>query len=243
MSKYTTGELAKLCGVSVRTVQYYDNREILCPTELSEGGRRLYSEDDLKRMKTICFLRDTGLSINSIGELMREDNASDVVSLMLDQHEQLLTDELIATKAKLEKLRELKQAVKLTENFSANLLSDRENIMESRQKLKRVYTTIFLVALPLTAFQWATIALWIIAGIWWPFAAQYALTIPAAVWVSHYYFSRVSYVCPRCSTIFSPKFKEAFFANHTPKTRKLTCPGCREKSFCVEIYKKEDVQS
>ena len=47
MSKYTTGELAKLCGVTVRTVQYYDARGILIPSELSEGGRRLYSEDDL----------------------------------------------------------------------------------------------------------------------------------------------------------------------------------------------------
>ena len=28
MSKYTTGEIAKLCGVSVRTVQYYDTRGI-----------------------------------------------------------------------------------------------------------------------------------------------------------------------------------------------------------------------
>ena len=41
---YTTGELAKHCGVSVRTVQYYDGRGILVPSELSEGGRRLYTE-------------------------------------------------------------------------------------------------------------------------------------------------------------------------------------------------------
>lgn len=47
MSKYTTGELAKLCNVTVRTVQYYDKRGILIPTELSEGGRRLYTESDL----------------------------------------------------------------------------------------------------------------------------------------------------------------------------------------------------
>ena len=43
MSKYTTGEIARLCGVTVRTVQYYDRRNILNPSELSEGGRRLYS--------------------------------------------------------------------------------------------------------------------------------------------------------------------------------------------------------
>ena len=40
MSKYTTGEIAKLCGVSVRTVQYYDTRNILTPSELTEGRGR-----------------------------------------------------------------------------------------------------------------------------------------------------------------------------------------------------------
>ena len=66
MSKYTTGELAKLCGVTVRTVQYYDSRGILIPTELSEGGRRLYTDDDVRRLKIICFLRDMGLPIDTV---------------------------------------------------------------------------------------------------------------------------------------------------------------------------------
>ena len=47
MSLYTTGELAKKCNVSVRTIQYYDERGILVPTDLTEGGRRLFSEKDV----------------------------------------------------------------------------------------------------------------------------------------------------------------------------------------------------
>ncbi len=39
MAQYTTGEIAKLCGITVRTVQYYDTRGILTPSALSEGGR------------------------------------------------------------------------------------------------------------------------------------------------------------------------------------------------------------
>ena len=69
MSKYTTGELAKLCNVTVRTVQYYDKRGILIPTELSEGGRRLYSESDLQRLKVICFLREVNVPIDAISQL------------------------------------------------------------------------------------------------------------------------------------------------------------------------------
>ena len=81
MSKYTTGELAKLCGVTVRTVQYYDTRGILIPSELSEGGRRLYSEDDLKRMKIICFLRELDLPIGAISQILKEEHPEKVISL------------------------------------------------------------------------------------------------------------------------------------------------------------------
>ena len=90
MSKYTTGEVAKLCNVSVRTVQYYDTRGILVPAELSEGGRRLYSDEDLQKMKIICFLRELGLPINSIGELLSEEDPGSVIALLLEQQEQLL---------------------------------------------------------------------------------------------------------------------------------------------------------
>ena len=76
--------MAKLCGVTVRTVQYYDTRGLLVPSELSEGGRRLYSENDLKKMKVICFLRNLGLSIDSIGQILAEEDPGSVISLMLD---------------------------------------------------------------------------------------------------------------------------------------------------------------
>ena len=73
--QYTTGEIAKLCGVTVRTVQYYDTRGLLCPSDLTEGGRRLYTEEDVKRLQVICFLRELGLSISVIGELLKEEES------------------------------------------------------------------------------------------------------------------------------------------------------------------------
>ena len=61
MSTFSTGELAKAAEVSVRTVQYYDQRGILTPSKVTEGGRRIYHESDLERLKVICFLRDLDL--------------------------------------------------------------------------------------------------------------------------------------------------------------------------------------
>lgn len=102
MSKYTTGEIAKLCGVTVRTVQYYDTRGILVPTELAEGGRRLYSEDDLKRMKIICFLRELGLPIDSISQILSEEDSGSVISLLLEQQERTLKEEIAECQEKLD---------------------------------------------------------------------------------------------------------------------------------------------
>ena len=98
MSKYTTGEIAKLCGVSVRTVQYYDTRQILVPSELSEGGRRLYTDDDLKKLRVICFLRDAGISINSIGELLGGVDVQNVISVLIEEKEAELREEMLHAK-------------------------------------------------------------------------------------------------------------------------------------------------
>ena len=84
MSKYTTGEIAKLCGVSVRTVQYYDDRGLLSPSELTEGGRRLYTDKDVSQLKIICYLRDLDFSIKQIEMLLKEQNSNKVLNCLLD---------------------------------------------------------------------------------------------------------------------------------------------------------------
>ena len=242
MSKYTTGELAKLCGVSVRTVQYYDSRGVLCPSELSEGGRRLYSEDELKRMKVICFLRSIDLPINAIGQLLAEENPGSVISLLLSQQEEALREEVRQRQEKLEILEGLKRELKDMEHFTVESIGDIAYQMENRKKLRRVRIAILAVGIPLEIIEIATLALGIKMGIWWPFVLGLALEILSGVWISKYYFDNVAYICPECHEVFQPRFREAFWANHTPNTRKLTCPKCGRKGFCVETYRTREAE-
>lgn len=239
MSKYTTGEMAKLCGVSVRTVQYYDTRGILTPSELSEGGRRLYSEDDLKRMKIICFLRDAGISINSIGELLSEANPGSVISVLLEQQEQTLSEEIKERQAKLEVLGGIRRALKSVSNFSIESIGDIAYQLENKKEMKRFHAILLITGIPFSIFQWGSIILWIMTGIWWPFILYGLLVIPYGIWVTRYYFSRVAYICPQCHEVFKPNLKEAFWARHTPTLRKLTCTHCGYKGFCVETFRKD----
>lgn len=236
MSKYTTGELAKLCGVSVRTVQYYDSRNILAPSELSEGGRRLYSEDDLKRMQIICFLRDLDLPLSSIGELLLEEHPENVISILLDEQETTLQKEIEEKQIKLDKLSELKKALKTVEHFSVESIGDVAYALENKKKMRQLHAVLLISGIPVGILQWISIILWITSGIWWLFVFYILLAIPYAVWASNFYFKRVVYICPRCHAVFKPTLKEAFFARHTPTLRKLTCTICGYHGFCAETY-------
>ena len=235
MSKYTTGEIAKLCGVTVRTVQYYDTRGILIPSELSEGGRRLYSEDNLKRMKIICFLRELDLPIDAISQILKEEHPEKVISLLVEQQETILSEEISEKQEKLAKLREMKSGLN-GKSFSLESISDIAIIMQGKKNLKKMRWTMLFSWIPVTALQWFSIIFWIIRGIWWPFVIW---VIVATLWgtiISRYYFKNVKYICPECHEVFKPTMREAFLANHTPTTRKLTCPQCGHKGFCVEIW-------
>ena len=240
MSKYTTGELARLCGVTVRTVQYYDTRGILTPTELSEGGRRLYSEEDLKQLKVICFLREMDLPLDAIAQILQEDHPEKVILLLIEQQEKALSEEIADKEKKLEKLRELRNGLKGQAAFSLESIGDIAVIMEGKEKLKKMRWMMVLTGIPVTALQWFSIIFWIVKGVWWPFVLWVLAAVIWGIWVSRYYFRHVKYICPECHEVFRPALKEAFWANHTPTARKLTCTACGRKGFCVEIWGGEE---
>ena len=241
MSKYTTGEIAKLCGVTVRTVQYYDTRGLLAPSELTEGGRRLYSEDDLRRMKVLCYLRDLGLPIDSIRQLLAEEDPGSVIALILDQQEAVLKKEIGEREEQLKKLSDLKTGLKSVPKVTVDSIGDAAAVMTNRQKLRNLRTTMVLTAIPLGVLQWTSIILWITKGLWWLFLVWVAVTIPYIIYFAHWYFRKMAYICPQCHEVFQPTVKEGFWAKHTVATRKLTCPHCGHHGFCVEIAAETEV--
>lgn len=240
MSKYTTGEIAKLCEVTVRTVQYYDTRGILVPSELTEGGRRLYNDEDLRKMKIICFLRELDLPINSIAELLKEEDPGSVISLLLEQQRKMLKEEIGEREERLKKLEELSSGLKNFEHFSVESIGDIAYHMKNKKELTKMRWKMIGLGLIMDVIEIGTIILWIKTGIWWPFALGMCVVVAIGVFISRYYYKSVNYICPQCHTVFKPKFGQMFWANHTPNTRKLTCTSCGHKGFCVETYAQEE---
>lgn len=81
------GELASLCGVSVRTLQYYDKCGLL-QASLTGGGRRVYSREDLLALQQILFLKSLGFPLSEIGrKILSENGNPNLEAIFLRQRE------------------------------------------------------------------------------------------------------------------------------------------------------------
>ncbi len=63
-------ELTRETGVTVRTLRYYDQIDLLKPSGKTDGGHRLYSERDVVRLQQILFLKEMGFSLKEITNML-----------------------------------------------------------------------------------------------------------------------------------------------------------------------------
>lgn len=66
MERYTVKELSDAAGVTVRTLHYYHEIDLLVPTQVGANGYRYYDNDALYRLQQILFFRELGLSLKEI---------------------------------------------------------------------------------------------------------------------------------------------------------------------------------
>lgn len=68
--KFSVGETAKLTGISVRTLHYYDEIGLLSPSIVSENGYRYYDNSALLRLQQILFYRELDFTLKDITKMM-----------------------------------------------------------------------------------------------------------------------------------------------------------------------------
>ncbi|HEY9746096.1 MAG TPA: MerR family transcriptional regulator [Oculatellaceae cyanobacterium] len=66
----TIGALAKLCGVTVRTLRYYEELDLIAPTKRSAGRYRLYNHHAVKRVNAILALQGLNFSLEEIATIL-----------------------------------------------------------------------------------------------------------------------------------------------------------------------------
>lgn len=230
--RYTIGEIAKKLQISTRTLRYYDEKDLVRPACIKENGYRLYDEEQVKQLELILFLKELGFSLKEIKMLIRDEYGAGSLELLLEQQYQENQRKIDEIRKKQNQIKYL-QKIKLS-NTSLSNLSNITNIMKKENKHKTLMERICLFSILLVLGELIAIS------ILYAFKLRMGMivtgtTLVGAVALSKYYYDCVEYVCPNCGDVFVPTFLKFNLAPHTPKFRKLTCPKCGKKSYCLEI--------
>jgi DNA-binding transcriptional MerR regulator/DNA-directed RNA polymerase subunit RPC12/RpoP len=234
---YTTGELAEACGVTVRTVQYYDEKGLLPPAALSEGGRRIYIDDDAEKLRRILLLKSLGLKLNTIRDIMGSRVSTQVLIDILHEQDSQLAREVEERTGARERIAKMLASLESSGTMPEDHAADAEDNMGffGEGKLGKAQKTMLLGGIPLSILEWGTLIYALVTWNWWPFAIAMIIAVIGCTLLVRIYRENTAYICPHCHQIFVPSFSNWFFARHTPKTRKLTCTHCNEKDWCAEV--------
>jgi len=108
----TVGELADRVGVTVRTIQYYDQENLLKPSAKGSRNQRLYTEKDEEKLYKILCFKFMGLSITEIRESLNGFEETPMVKLLLDAKIADVEKEMSALMKRFATLKNLSETVK-----------------------------------------------------------------------------------------------------------------------------------
>lgn len=93
---YTVKKLAKLSGISIRTLRFYDAIGLLKPAFYGDNNYRYYQEEQILMLQQILFYRELGFSLHDIQRIISSDDFNKIDALI--SHKQILEQSLDRTK-------------------------------------------------------------------------------------------------------------------------------------------------
>lgn len=116
------GELSSKTGVSIRSIRYYEEKNLIYPRRL-ENGYRVYGEKDVERVKAVQLFLELGLNTDEIspviscGSFHPVDNNSDCASTALS----LYREKLEKTREQINNLQEVERELENLIDFWTNV--------------------------------------------------------------------------------------------------------------------------
>ena len=98
----TVGTVARLAGVSVRTLHHYDEIGLVVPSDRTSSGYRLYGDAEINRLQEVLFFRELGFGLDETARMVAEPSYNRLAAL--SRHHALL-------RAKAERLTTMMQAI------------------------------------------------------------------------------------------------------------------------------------
>lgn len=234
---FTTGEMAQECNVSVRTLQYYDKEGLLKPSEISEGGRRLYTEESLTILKCICLYKTLGFSLGEIKSILNEISNNEFFEKILNEQGKKLDEQIKKLTQSRETLKVLTEELNDTGTINIKSIDEVNSLIKKKENHKKtdVMTYIFIGCYLLIALSGFPIAESIDGISPLIFTAILIILLLSLV---YYHKENSSYICPNCHYKFSISFfKDLFSFNGISKGKYIRCPHCLKKGWLKETFK------
>ncbi len=135
----TTGEMARLSNTTLRTVRFYEEAGILCPIGRTEGGHRVFERSQLERLTLVTDMREAGLSLDEIRELLETKCKAKSGGAAADNAVQILRKHIGELKTKIAVLSRLAEDLESTVNATGACVGCEEpEFPESCQRCGRV---------------------------------------------------------------------------------------------------------
>ena len=237
---YTIGEVAKKLQISTRTLRFYEEKDLVRAAYTKENGYRFYTEEQIRQIELILFLKELGFSLKQIKIFSQDEHGSQSLELLLKeqyQENQRKIDEISKKQAQIKHLQKIKlsRAVLINHSGITDIMRKENRLSALRGKMLifgMLLTIIEILGIG-TAFYLYHLS-WITSFVI-EVLALVIIIFMMVVGLSRYYYDSVAYVCPNCGEVFVPSLLTFNLAPHTPKFRKLTCPKCGKRSYCLEI--------
>ncbi|WP_072920717.1 MerR family transcriptional regulator [Geodermatophilus obscurus] len=113
------GQVAQRTGLSLRTIRFYEENGLVVPTTRSEGGYRLYSDEDVARLEVIKRMKPLGFSLEEMHQLLTL--LADFETAGDDEREALIDRLRMFHEAATARVTALREQLAVAEGFAATL--------------------------------------------------------------------------------------------------------------------------
>lgn len=104
----SSGDLARATGCTLRTIRFYEEQRLLTPVVVSEGGHRRYAGEQLERLRLIADLRELGLSLSEIRDVLELRHGCQSGSELALRFQEVLVAHIAQAGRRLERLLRVK---------------------------------------------------------------------------------------------------------------------------------------
>ena len=136
---YTTGEFAEKAHVTLRTIRWYDSKNLLKPSAYTEGGARLYTDADLAKLQQILLFKYLGFSLDDIREMVMTGGDEEYLLGSLDIQKKLVQEKIEELNDVYQALDKTKEAIEKHHGKELNAMLNLIHITGADQSLKTQY--------------------------------------------------------------------------------------------------------